>query len=84
MVISRREERLLRGLDLERLIEAVCKKYDVERGELAAAAHDQQPEPHWPTWQSIIPSAPAPTWYRSWASPARRASRTYRPDLPPC
>src|SRR5208283_2094018 len=32
----RREERLLRGLDLERLIEAVCKEYNVERGELAA------------------------------------------------
>ncbi len=32
----RREERLLRGLDLERLIEAVCKEYNVERGALAA------------------------------------------------
>ncbi len=32
----RREERLLRGLDLERLIEAVCKTYHVDRGELAA------------------------------------------------
>jgi hypothetical protein len=31
----RREERLMRGLDLERLIEAVCKEYNVERGELA-------------------------------------------------
>ena len=27
----RREERLLRGLDLERLIEAVCKTYHVDR-----------------------------------------------------
>jgi len=32
----RREERLLRGLDLERLIEAVCKEYHIQRGELAA------------------------------------------------
>lgn len=31
-----REERLLRGLDLDRVIEAVCKQYGVDRGQLAA------------------------------------------------
>ena len=32
----RREERLLRGLDLDRVIEAVCRRYGVNRDELAA------------------------------------------------
>src|SRR5208337_506425 len=32
----RRERRLLRGLDLARVIEAVCSRYGVDRGQLAA------------------------------------------------
>ena len=31
-----RERRLLRGLDLARVIEAVCSRYGVDRGQLAA------------------------------------------------
>ena len=38
----RRERRLLRGLDLARVIEAVCSRYGVDRGQLAARGSRSQ------------------------------------------
>ena len=52
----RREERLLRGLDLDPVIEAVCSRYGVDRARLAVRGSDRRPAPPWPTWRSTIPS----------------------------
>jgi hypothetical protein len=37
----RREERLLRGVDLRRVVEAVCRHYGVDRALLAARGHTE-------------------------------------------
>ena len=58
----RRERRLLRGLDLARVIEAVCSRYGVNRGQLAArSAPARRPALPSPTWRSTIPRPPAPS-----------------------
>jgi hypothetical protein len=68
------QERLLRGLDLDWLIEVVCRRYGVDRGQLAA--QDHMPAPPLPTWRSMMTSAPEPNGnlLRSTASQLAKSS----------
>ncbi len=81
----RRERRLLRGSDLARVIEAVCSRYGVDRGQLVTRGSRSPARAAlaYPL-RSTIPRPPAPSSCRSLASPAPRASLTCRRDSPLC